>query len=44
MSDPWIYGYMTTPLETKIEKNKRRDIFTLESLNALDEYMGCANR
>ena len=40
MSDPWIYGYTTTPVETKIQRNKRRDIFTLESLNTLMNLWG----
>lgn len=40
MNDPWIYGYMTTPVETKIQRNRRRDIFTLESLNTLMKIWG----
>jgi alpha-mannosidase len=40
MGDPWIYGFMTTPLETKIQRNKRRDIFSLEGLNTLLNIWG----
>jgi alpha-mannosidase len=40
MGDQWIYGFMTTPVETKIQRNKRRDIFSLESLNTLMNIWG----
>jgi len=33
MSDPWIYGFMTTPVETKVERHYRRNIFSAEALN-----------
>ena len=35
MSDPWIFGYLSTPLETKVERNNRRNIFSTEALNTL---------
>lgn len=40
MPDTWIHGYMSMPREVKSARKLGKDIFNLEALNTLSEFLG----